>query len=243
MSTLKFAEVHNLVVFLSKPTECEGFKQIVDFLNANPIRYALTVNPTMYISCIEQFWTTAKAKSINGEAQIHAKNVTDEAVYKELDDILVRAATTASSLKAKHDSGNINKTQSKATPNESSSQGTDSGGGPRCQDTMRDTIAQTRSERVSKLSNDSLLASDNPIHTLGDYSKLSHEGYKTTIELPVGNSVVPPRSEPIWLVQNGCSFHGLRSEDPNQHIKDFLKLVDLLDLDVANRERTHMRLF
>ncbi|GKG03451.1 hypothetical protein Tco_0311087 [Tanacetum coccineum] len=33
------------------------------------------------------------------------------------------------------------------------------------------------------------------------------------------------------LVQNGCSFHGLRSEDPNQHLKDFLKLVDSLDLD------------
>ncbi|GKE06930.1 hypothetical protein Tco_1398948 [Tanacetum coccineum] len=25
-------------------------------------------------------------------------------------------------------------------------------------------------------------------------------------------------------MQNGCSFHGLRSEDPNQHLKDFLKL-------------------
>nr|GFD02535.1 hypothetical protein [Tanacetum cinerariifolium] len=36
-------------------------------------------------------------------------------------------ATTASSLEAEQDSGNINKTQSKATPNESSSQGTDSG--------------------------------------------------------------------------------------------------------------------
>nr|GEW49961.1 copia protein [Tanacetum cinerariifolium] len=57
---------------------------------------------------------------------------------------LVRAATTASSLEAEQDSGNINKTQSKTTPNESSSQGTDSGGGPRCQDTMGDTIAQTR---------------------------------------------------------------------------------------------------
>nr|GEU38281.1 RNA-directed DNA polymerase, eukaryota, reverse transcriptase zinc-binding domain protein [Tanacetum cinerariifolium] len=59
------------------------------------------------------------------------ENVTDEAVYKEMDDSLVRAATTASSLEAEQDSGNINKTQSKATPNESSSKGTDSGGDPR----------------------------------------------------------------------------------------------------------------
>ncbi|GJU24817.1 MAK10-like protein [Tanacetum coccineum] len=45
------------------------------------------------------------------------------------------------------------------------------------------------------------------------------------------------------MVQNGCSFHGLRSEDPNQHLKDFLKLVDSLDLDGDNRERTRLRLF
>ncbi|GJX97543.1 hypothetical protein Tco_0353341 [Tanacetum coccineum] len=78
---------------------------------------------------------------------------------------------------------------------------------------------------------------ENPIRTLGDYSRPSHEGYQNTIELPDGNNVVPLRSDTIRLVQNGCSFHGLRSEDPNQHLKDFLKLVDSLDLDVENRER------
>ncbi|GJS78190.1 MAK10-like protein [Tanacetum coccineum] len=83
----------------------------------------------------------------------------------------------------------------------------------------------------------------NIIRTLGDYSKPSHEGYRNTIELPDGNNVVPLRSDTIRLVQNGCSFYGLRSEDPNQHLKDFLKLVDSLDLDVANRERTRLRLF
>ncbi|GJR34229.1 zinc finger, CCHC-type containing protein [Tanacetum coccineum] len=55
--------------------------------------------------------------------------------------------------------------------------------------------------------------------------------------------MMPLRSDTIRLVQNGCSFHGLRSEGPNQHLKDFLKLVDSLDLDVANRERTRLRLF
>ncbi|GJU95323.1 hypothetical protein Tco_1320079 [Tanacetum coccineum] len=55
----------------------------------------------------------------------------DEVVHKELGDSLVRAATTASSLEAEQDSGNITKTRSKATPNESSSLGTTSGGGPR----------------------------------------------------------------------------------------------------------------
>ncbi|GJU47856.1 zinc finger, CCHC-type containing protein [Tanacetum coccineum] len=59
------------------------------------------------------------------------------------------------------------------------------------------------------------MGDENPIRTLGKYSKPSHEGYRNTIELP----------------------------DPNQHLKDFFKLVDSLDLDDENRERTRMRLF
>ncbi|GJQ95237.1 zinc finger, CCHC-type containing protein [Tanacetum coccineum] len=57
------------------------------------------------------------------------------------------------------------------------------------------------------------MGDENPIRTLGDYSKPSHEGYKNTIELLVGNNV------------------------------DFLKLVDSLNLDGENRERTCLRLF
>ncbi|GKD54455.1 zinc finger, CCHC-type containing protein [Tanacetum coccineum] len=37
----------------------------------------------------------------------------------------------------------------------------------------------------------------NPIRTLGFYSKLSHEGYKNTIELLVGNNMAPLRSDSI----------------------------------------------
>ncbi|GJW36502.1 hypothetical protein Tco_0059422 [Tanacetum coccineum] len=85
-------------------------------------------------------------------------NVADETVYEEMDDSLERAATTATSLDAEQDKGNINKTQSKATLNEPRSLGTSSGSGPRCEETIGDTIAQTRSENVSKHSNDPLLA-------------------------------------------------------------------------------------
>ncbi|GKC21306.1 hypothetical protein Tco_1023456 [Tanacetum coccineum] len=72
MSTLKFDETHNLVTFLDKPKESEGFKQIIDFLNASSIRYALTVNPTIYTSYIKQFWATAKVQTVNKEVQIQA---------------------------------------------------------------------------------------------------------------------------------------------------------------------------
>ncbi|GJW90678.1 hypothetical protein Tco_0168231 [Tanacetum coccineum] len=55
-----------------KPTKSEGFEQIVDFLNANPIRYVLTINPTIYISCIQQFWDSAKLRTVNEDVHIQA---------------------------------------------------------------------------------------------------------------------------------------------------------------------------
>ena len=79
--------------------------------------------------------------------------------------------------------------------------------------------------------------------TLGEYSRPSHQGYRNTIELTQGANVSSLRSDTIWLVQSGCAFHGLHSEDPNQHLKDFLKIVDSIDLDVGTRETTQLRLF
>ncbi|GKF22765.1 hypothetical protein Tco_0075087, partial [Tanacetum coccineum] len=72
MAILKFADTHNMVAFLSKPTESDGFEQIVDFLYAYAMKYALMINPTICTSCIEQFWSTVKVKTINEEAQLHA---------------------------------------------------------------------------------------------------------------------------------------------------------------------------
>ncbi|GJS67427.1 hypothetical protein Tco_0681991 [Tanacetum coccineum] len=368
MTTLKFADTHNMVAFLSKPDESEGFEQILDFLNAHTIKYALTINATIYTLCIEQLWATVKAKTVNGKVQLQAlvdgkkviitestvrrdlhledakgvnclpnaaifeqlalmryeklsqkltfykalfspqwkflihtilqylsskttawnefsstmasaivclatnqkfnfskyifesmvknldsvgnflmyqrvgkgfsgmetplfptimvqaqeemgegsvipidphhtpiiiqpstsqpqktqksrrpkrndnevpqpsgftTNVADEAVNEEMDDSLERVATTATSLDAEQDSGNIDKTQSKVTPNEPSSLGTSSGGGPRRQETIGDTIAQTRSENVSKTSNDPLLARGNTLRSGKDRLKFT----------------------------------------------------------------------
>ncbi|GKC54295.1 hypothetical protein Tco_1077040, partial [Tanacetum coccineum] len=87
------------------------------------------------------------------QAQEEIDNVVDKAVYEEIDDSLERATTTTTSLDAEHDRGNINKTQYKATPNEPSSIGTSSGGGPRRQETKGDTIAQTGLRIVLDLEN------------------------------------------------------------------------------------------
>ncbi|GJS20788.1 hypothetical protein Tco_0449420 [Tanacetum coccineum] len=88
--------------------------------------------------------------------------VADETVHEERGDSMERAATTAASLDAEQDSGNIIRTQSMATLNEPIPQGTGSGSGPRRQDTiLGDRPAQTRFERLSKQSNDPPLSGVN----------------------------------------------------------------------------------
>ncbi|GJY87387.1 hypothetical protein Tco_0502015 [Tanacetum coccineum] len=258
MTTLKFVDTHNMVAFLAKPAESEGFEQIVDFLNAHTIKYALTINPTIYTSCIEQFWATVKAKTVNGEVQLQAlvdgkKIIITESIvrrdlqledaegvdclpnatifeqltlmgYEKISQKLTfykaffspqwkflihtilqclsskttawnefsstmastiiclatnqkfnfsKAATTASSLEAEKDIGNIDNTRSKATLNEPNPQGTGSGSCPKRQDTMGDIIARTRFENVSKTSNDSLLAGVNIPRSDEDRLKLN----------------------------------------------------------------------
>nr|GEU42421.1 hypothetical protein [Tanacetum cinerariifolium] len=53
-------------------SESDEFKQIVDFLNAKLIKYALTVSPTIYTSCIKQFWTSAKVKTVHDAVRLQA---------------------------------------------------------------------------------------------------------------------------------------------------------------------------
>ncbi|GJY97200.1 hypothetical protein Tco_0514110 [Tanacetum coccineum] len=72
---------------------------------------------------------SASVTSKKSRGPIHL--VVDETVYKEWEDRLERAFTTATSLEAEQDSGNINRTQSMVTLNESFPQRTDSGSGPR----------------------------------------------------------------------------------------------------------------
>nr|GEW85258.1 hypothetical protein [Tanacetum cinerariifolium] len=72
MSTPTFAKTHNLIAFSEKPSKSDGFEQIVDFLNANQIKYALMTSPTIYTACIKQFWTTLKIKTVNDDVQLQA---------------------------------------------------------------------------------------------------------------------------------------------------------------------------
>nr|GEU84989.1 xylulose kinase-1 [Tanacetum cinerariifolium] len=54
-----------MIAYLTKSDASEGFGQIIDFLNASLIKYALTVNPNIYVSCIKQFWSSVSVKKVN----------------------------------------------------------------------------------------------------------------------------------------------------------------------------------
>nr|GEY19162.1 hypothetical protein [Tanacetum cinerariifolium] len=63
---------------------------IVDFLNAQLIRYALMVKPTIYVSCIKQFWATVSIKKVKDVVKLQAlidKNkviVTEDIIRQDL---------------------------------------------------------------------------------------------------------------------------------------------------------------
>nr|GEY49302.1 hypothetical protein [Tanacetum cinerariifolium] len=61
-----------MVAYLLKFDASEGFNQIIDFLNESSIKYALTVNLNIYVSCIKQFWTTFTVKKVNDVMRLQA---------------------------------------------------------------------------------------------------------------------------------------------------------------------------
>ncbi|GJZ94020.1 hypothetical protein Tco_0666223 [Tanacetum coccineum] len=184
MTTLKFADTHNMVAFFSKPAKSDGFEQIVNFLNAHPINSTLTINP------------------INGEVQLHTlvdgkKIIITESIVRrdlQLEDAEGVDCLPNSTIFKQHalmgkpkrkdtqvpqpsyPSENVADEAAhkelgdrlvRATTTASSLEAEqDIGGGPRCQETIGDTTTRTRFESVSKHSNDSLLARGN---TLGSY--------------------------------------------------------------------------
>nr|GEY17321.1 hypothetical protein [Tanacetum cinerariifolium] len=69
---LTFADTHNMIVILTKLNAKEGFEQIINFLNASVIQYALMVNLTIYVSCIKQFWSSVSLKKTNDVVRLQA---------------------------------------------------------------------------------------------------------------------------------------------------------------------------
>ncbi|KAI3813245.1 hypothetical protein L1987_17964 [Smallanthus sonchifolius] len=74
----KFSPYHNLTAYLTKGKKSDGFDDMIDFLCRSKIHHALTVNPTIYIPHMEDFWniavySTAVYSTEQGISQIKAK--------------------------------------------------------------------------------------------------------------------------------------------------------------------------
>nr|GEU31666.1 hypothetical protein [Tanacetum cinerariifolium] len=78
-----------MVAYLTKSDASEGFNQVIDFLNGSYIKYALTVNPNIYVSCIKHFWNTVAIKQDTNVTRLQSlvdkkKVVVIEAVIREV---------------------------------------------------------------------------------------------------------------------------------------------------------------
>nr|GEU82193.1 hypothetical protein [Tanacetum cinerariifolium] len=85
------------------------FHQIVDFVEASHIRYALTINPTVYVAHIRQFWSTARIETTDERTKILA-TVDEKPASLSRDDNQGEAFPTISGLEAGQDRENIIKT-------------------------------------------------------------------------------------------------------------------------------------
>ncbi|GJR18792.1 hypothetical protein Tco_0967319 [Tanacetum coccineum] len=63
MAALRYRDEHNKVGYLQKPKGSDDYHQILDFLGASHIRYALTHDPIIFDSLVKQFWSTATFRS------------------------------------------------------------------------------------------------------------------------------------------------------------------------------------
>ncbi|GKD91237.1 hypothetical protein Tco_1366744, partial [Tanacetum coccineum] len=72
MAGLDFYSKHNMVAYLEKNDGNTEFHQIMDFLTHSSIHFALTVSPIVSTSFVEQFWTSAKSRTINNISYIDA---------------------------------------------------------------------------------------------------------------------------------------------------------------------------
>ncbi|GKC89284.1 hypothetical protein Tco_1149933, partial [Tanacetum coccineum] len=89
---------HMLMLLVRVPAaeESDRFAEIIDFMKASSVHYALTVNPIIYTSCIEQFWATTKS-SIRRDLHLDDAEGTDclptATIFEEL--VCMGAKSTA----------------------------------------------------------------------------------------------------------------------------------------------------
>ncbi|GJR31099.1 hypothetical protein Tco_1107331 [Tanacetum coccineum] len=88
MAALRYRDEHNKVGYLQKPKGSDDYHQILDFLGASHIRYALTINPIIFDSLVKQFWSTA---TLRGQLQLADDGGIDDLpiadIYSRMDNL------------------------------------------------------------------------------------------------------------------------------------------------------------
>ncbi|GKE32098.1 hypothetical protein Tco_1451420, partial [Tanacetum coccineum] len=62
MAALKYRDEHNKVGYIKKPKGSDDYHQVLDFLRASHLRYALTHEPIIFDSLVKQFWSTTSLR-------------------------------------------------------------------------------------------------------------------------------------------------------------------------------------
>nr|GEZ88533.1 xylulose kinase-1 [Tanacetum cinerariifolium]GEZ88825.1 xylulose kinase-1 [Tanacetum cinerariifolium] len=79
-----------MVAILEKGEHNVDFHPMMDFIKSSPLRYALTIKPTVYVSHIRQFWSTARIETIEEGTKILAtvdgivRTVTESSLRRNL---------------------------------------------------------------------------------------------------------------------------------------------------------------
>ncbi|GKF60750.1 hypothetical protein Tco_0177536 [Tanacetum coccineum] len=80
MAALESCPKYNMIAYLEKTEGNVEFHEVIDFLRRSYIYHALTVSPVVSTTFVEQFWTSAKSKTINNVRHITATKVAGKLV-------------------------------------------------------------------------------------------------------------------------------------------------------------------
>ncbi|GJW79608.1 hypothetical protein Tco_0143583 [Tanacetum coccineum] len=80
-----------------------------------------------------------------------------------------------------------------------------------------------------------------PPKTLQEHSHLNSSSFLNSITFPTEKMGRIIESRDIWLIQNTCTFQGLKNEDPLRHIRHYLNIVDNIQADGATRDTSRLK--
>ncbi|GJZ74711.1 DNA-directed DNA polymerase [Tanacetum coccineum] len=81
------------------------------------------------------------------------------------------------------------------------------------------------------------------LKTLNEHSHPNSSGFLNPIAFLTEQTGRIIDSRDIWLIQNVCTFQGLKNEDPLRYIRHYLSIVHNIQADGATRDTSRLRFF